>query len=273
MSEGGRHFEGTSAVHEALRKITSKLDELGVPYALVGGMALFHHGVRRFTEDVDLLVTAPSLKTIHEHLEGAGYLPPFEGAKNLRDTTLGVRIEFLVTGQYPGDGKPKSIAFPDPSDVAIERDGIQVIDLPELIELKLASGMSDPGRMKDLADVVELIKTLGLPRDYAAQQLHADVRDKYGELWRSIRATTRRYVRLWRTEWLSLDASSIDEMIAALRGAADALEAMRADGVFLDPEGGAGDDYAYLVTTDPEVARKYDMHDERDFLGKDDDEA
>jgi len=44
---------------------------------------------------------------------------------------------------------------------------------------------------------------------------------------------------------------------------------MRSDGVTLDPDGGTSDDYAHLVTTDPDVARKYDMHDESEFLGND----
>ena len=34
--------------------------------------------------DVDILVTREGLKTIHERLEGLGYVPPFTGSKNLR---------------------------------------------------------------------------------------------------------------------------------------------------------------------------------------------
>src|ERR1700704_1702384 len=101
LSEGSKFFEDKSAVQDALRKITKRLTELEIPYAVVGGMALFHHGVRRFTEDVDLLVTREALQTIHEKLEGLGYLPPFKGSKHLRDTDSGVRVEFLVTGDYP----------------------------------------------------------------------------------------------------------------------------------------------------------------------------
>src|SRR4051794_16030617 len=107
LREGSAHFEGRSSVQIALEKIAARLNELGVPYAVVGGMALFRHGLRRFTEDVDILVTREGLETIHSHLEGSGYRPPFEKSKNLRDTELGVRIEFLTAGDYPGDGKPK----------------------------------------------------------------------------------------------------------------------------------------------------------------------
>ena len=153
LTEGSMHFEQKSAVQQALRNITAQLDALHVDYAVAGGMALFSHGFRRFTEDVDILVTRDGLKTIHDHLEGRGYVPPFRGSKNLRDAENGVRIEFLVTGEYPGDGKPKPVAFPTPHEVAMERDGIRYLNLPTLIELKLASGMSNTDRLKDLADV------------------------------------------------------------------------------------------------------------------------
>src|SRR5262249_18455084 len=92
FSEGSRHFEGKSAVQDALFKLARRLDDLGVPYAIAGGMALYRHGFRRFTEDVDVLVTRDGLNLIHEKLDGLGYLPPFEHSKNLRDTEFGVRI-------------------------------------------------------------------------------------------------------------------------------------------------------------------------------------
>jgi hypothetical protein len=185
LQEGSRHFDETNSVHKTLRKIVRRLDELNVPYALAGGMALFFHGFRRFTEDVDILVTRAGLKVIHEHLEGLGYVPPFAGGENLRDAEFGVRVEFLVTGDYPGDGKPKPIAFPDPKDVAVDKEGIRCLDLARLIELKLASGMTNPRRLKDLVDVQALIEALGLPESFASQ-LHPFVQDKYKEIWKVI---------------------------------------------------------------------------------------
>ena len=58
-------------------------------------------------------------------------------------------------------------------------------------------------------------------------------------------------------------------MIATLDAAADQLRKMQADGVVLDPDVRTADDYAHLVTTDPEVARKYDMHEASEFLEED----
>lgn len=187
MDEGFRHFAQKSEVHSTLRRICLRLNDLGIPYAVVGGMALFEHGFRRFTEDVDLLVTRDDLLRIHQALSGLGYIEPFEKSKHLKDTVNGVRIEFIVTGDYPGDGKPKPVAFPHPGDVAVDRDGIRLISLPRLVELKLASGMTGAGRLKDLADVQELIKSISLT-DTFASQLHPYVQAKYLELWRDVQA-------------------------------------------------------------------------------------
>lgn len=269
MDEGERFFQGTSKTHLALRKIAGKLNELGIDYVIVGGMAMFAHGYRRFTEDVDLLVTREGLKRIHETLEGLGYRPPFDGSKHLRDTEHGVKIEFLVTGQYPGDGKPKPVAFPTPSVVADEIKGVRYINLRSLVELKLASGMSSTERAKDLLDAIEMIKVLGLPRNFA-EKLNPFVQEKFRQLWDDANPPTKRYVTLWRNKWLTSEATSLEDMIAGLQSAAGTLRAMLADGVYLDPEGGTSDDYAHLVTTDPIIARKYDMHDEREFWGEDD---
>ena len=223
---------------------------------------------RRFTEDADLLVTRDSLRLIHEKLDGLGYLPLFPASKNLRDTESGVKIEFLITGDYPGDGKPKPVAFPDPIRAGVEQDGVRYINLPTLIELKLASGMTNPARLKDLADVLELIKALNLKKDLT-EQLDPSVRAKYLELWQQGR---KRFVTLWRNKWLTAEAQSIDDMIASMRDAADTLQAMKDAGVYLDPQGGTSDDYAHLVTDDPEVAKRFDMHEEEEFRDEDQDQ-
>jgi hypothetical protein len=186
MDEGDRHFRHDSDVFKALRKIARRLEDLGIPYAVAGGMSLDAHGFRRLTIDVDILVTREGLKVIHERLEGLGYVPPFTGSKNLRDTESGVRIEFLVAGEYPGDGKPKPVAFPDPEEVGVEIEGVRYVSLPRLVELKLASGMTNAGRLKDLADVMELIRARSLPAEFA-EELNPYVREKYLELWQALR--------------------------------------------------------------------------------------
>jgi hypothetical protein len=62
---------------------------------------------------------------------------------------------------------------------------VRIVTLEKLIELKLASGMTAPDRLKDLADVQELIKVRGLTSDFA-EQLNPYVREQYLELCRAV---------------------------------------------------------------------------------------
>lgn len=181
IREAAKFFMKSDPVHQSLREIARRLSELQIDYAVAGGMALVAHGYDRTTVVVDILVTERGLDAIHQSLGGLGYVPPFAGSRNLRDTNTGVRIEFLVAGQFPGDGKPKAVAFPDPATVAEEIDGIRYVNLAALIELKLASGMSNPGRLRDLADVQELIRTLRLSKEFG-DRLDSSVCSKFHEL-------------------------------------------------------------------------------------------
>lgn len=69
-----------------------------------------------------------------------------------------------------------------------------------------------------------------------------------------------RFETLWRNKWLTSEAKSIDEMADTLEEAAERLREMSAKGVKLDVEmGGVCDDYAFLVTEDPEVAKEFGL--------------
>jgi hypothetical protein len=101
------------------------------------------------------------------------------------DTITGVKVEIITTGEFPGDGKPKSVQFPEPTAISIELNGMKVTRLETLIELKLASGLTAPDRLKDLADVQELIRMLNLSEQLAAQ-IDSSVRDEYLRLWQTV---------------------------------------------------------------------------------------
>jgi hypothetical protein len=136
-------------------------------------------------------MTREGLEIFKQRFLGRGYVLAFSGAaKTFRDTETQVRIEFLITGDYPGDGKPKPVAFPDPSIVFTERSGMRVIPMETLIELKLASGMSAPHRLRDLADVQDLITALKLPIEFA-ESLDASVRETYRQLWKDAKGDSK----------------------------------------------------------------------------------
>ncbi len=183
LREGSKFFMKEGDVYETLKALVKRLDQEGLEYAVIGAMALAAHGFRRFTEDVDILMRPETLARFREKLLGLGYLPAFPDAqKAFRDTRTGVKIEVMTTGEYPGDGKPKPVVFPDPRQAGVDKESLWVIGLEKLVELKLASGLSAPHRLKDLADVQELILHLRLPLEIAGR-LDASVRPEYERLW------------------------------------------------------------------------------------------
>ena len=185
--EARRYFMGEGILNKTLERLSKDLDERGIDYMVIGAVALLAHGYPRFTEDIDLVMTAEGLEKFHEELIGLGYAPAFQGAKKkLRSTTDGVSIEVMTTGEYPGDGKPKPVSMPAPADASTEIDGIRFVTLEKLIELKLASGISAADRLKDLADVQELIKIRKLDAEFG-DKLDPYVRAKYLELEAAVR--------------------------------------------------------------------------------------
>jgi len=192
IRETSGYFEKRGPLFHALHQLVQRLDATAIPYALLGALAMTQHGHARMTEDIDVLLTPAGLDQFRQQFIGRGYRPAFEGAKkSFRDTETGVRIDVVTTGEYPGDGLPKPVAFPDPAnpDITTEVDGIHVLKLEKLIELKLASGMTAPHRLRDLADVQDLIARLNLPLSLAAQ-LDPSVRETYLDLWHKSQLNT-----------------------------------------------------------------------------------
>lgn len=188
-AEGLRYFMGEGNLHGALAQLSSDLKRHGIDYMVIGAVALMAYGYPRFTEDIDLVMTPEGLEAFHRELIGMGYVPAFPGAKKrLRSTREGVSIEVIAAGEYPGDGKPKPVSFPVPADASIDIDGVQIVTLEKLIELKLASGMTAPDRLKDLADVQELIKVRGLTSAFA-EALNPYVREQYLQLCNAVEMT------------------------------------------------------------------------------------
>jgi hypothetical protein len=173
---------GEADVQRALEKLVRTLDTQGIPYAIIGAMALNEFGYRRVTVDVDVLLTAEGLAAFKASTLGRGYVEKFPGSRGFRDPEHGVDIDVVLAGSYPGDGRPKPVAFPNPATSAERGARVALLPLVTLLELKLASGMTAPHRLKDLADVLEVIRTLKLSQELASE-LNPYVREKYLDLW------------------------------------------------------------------------------------------
>ena len=176
---------GEAEVQKALQKLVRRLDGQGISYAIIGAMALNEFGYQRTTVGVNVLLTPEGLAAFKASNLGRGYVEKFPGSRGVRDTEHGVDIDIVLAGSYPGDGKPKPVVFPDPATAAERGARVALLPLPVLLELKLASGMTAPHRLKDLADVQEVIRVQRLPRTLASV-LDPFVRDKYLELWQAV---------------------------------------------------------------------------------------
>lgn len=171
-----------SEAHKALYKLTALLEAEGLAYAIIGAFALNEYGHHRVTVDVDLVMREDDLQVFKSRWLGRGYAERVAGTGRLIDTEFNVPVDVLSTGRFPGDDKPKPIAFPDPRTMALRGERFALLPMPCWIELKLASGMVAPHRGKDLVDVQELCRSAKLPRE-TANELHPWVRDKFLELW------------------------------------------------------------------------------------------
>ncbi len=173
---------GEGGIHDAAAAIGRRLADAGIDYAIAGAIALGEHGFKRLTTDVDVLIRREDLARFKAQWLGRGYVELRPGGKAVRDTTNNIKIDFLLTGDFPGDGKPKPVAFPEPSAAATRGAKYRVVSLPRLVEMKLASGMTAPHRLHDLADVLRLIREAGLVRGFASE-IDPYVRPKFDELW------------------------------------------------------------------------------------------
>lgn len=190
--EGLAFLRGRGMANKTLARLAADLEGRGIDYTVIGAVALNQHGYRRFTEDIALLLSKDGLEAFQRDLVGRGYRPAFTGAtKKFRSTAENVPIEIITTGEYPGDGRPKPVRFPDPGDSYVTIDGVRTLPLETLIELKLASGMSAPDRLRDLADVQELIRLKDLDAGFA-EKLDPYVRDRFLELYGALRAARER---------------------------------------------------------------------------------
>jgi hypothetical protein len=178
-----------SPVHDTMRRLAKAFDDLEIPFAIAGAMAANAHGHRRTTADVDVLLRREDLTRFKDFWIGRGWLDLFEGSKGFKDTLNGVKVDVLIVGDYPGDGKAKPISFPTPESVReIHDESLPFLNLKTLLELKIASGMTAAHRPRDLDDVIQLIRINALDQAYASQ-LNPFVQEKFIELWQAAQIT------------------------------------------------------------------------------------
>jgi hypothetical protein len=178
---------GNQSLWDVAQTCHAALTQSGVPYAVVGGVAVCLHGYQRNTVDLDLLIRREDQDTVHKCLSEAGLAWSAERAEFVSGS--GVPVQFLLSGDRAGRGS--EVRLPDPSDERMTDtvDGLPVLKLSRLIESKLACGQGELRRThKDFADVVELIAVHALGRSFA-RHLHPSLRTVFRQLVEAARGT------------------------------------------------------------------------------------
>ena len=154
--------------------------EAEIPHSVCGGVAVCLHGYQRNTTDVDLIIERERANNVRQIFESTGL--QCDGTGDEFFTADGIAVNFLLTGDRAG--KDSEVRLPSPAgELNVETiEGLPVLSLSRLIEIKIACGAENVRRMhKHFADVVELIAIRKLDGTFA-KYLHKSVRDVYRKL-------------------------------------------------------------------------------------------
>jgi hypothetical protein len=128
------------------RQISRQVDA-----CVLGGIAVNLHGYHRTTIDLDLYTE--DRKVTDVELRAAGARWDSKAREHVLDD---VRIHTVT----PEDARHRVQRVS-------EIDGIRVVSLKDLIAIKLLTGLNFPDRAKDIADVQELVRAIGLDKTFA----------------------------------------------------------------------------------------------------------
>jgi hypothetical protein len=141
-----RMFSAVEKVRERLERSCKALAQAGVPYAVIGGnavaawVATVDDGAVRNTRDVDLLLREEDLAAATEALQAVGFVRGrgmdivvfLDGD----DGKPSQGIHVLIAGKKVKESYVSAAPLPDQ---AIDIDGKRIVDLVELVRMKLNS--------------------------------------------------------------------------------------------------------------------------------------
>lgn len=175
---------GNESVWQVAQQCDAIFRHAEIPYSICGGVAVCLHGYQRNTVDLDMVVRPADSAQIRTLLSQHGC--QWDQARCEFRTGDGFPIQLLMAGQKAGKDSEVTVAVPEGRDNVETIEGMSVVRLTRLIEMKLACGMGDPRRThRDFADVVELILVRGLDGSFA-RFLHKSVRRAFRDLARRI---------------------------------------------------------------------------------------
>lgn len=177
--------------NESLWAVAQRCAELftqaGIAYGVCGGVAVCLHGYQRNTIDIDLIIRPQDSDRVRSLMQENDFTWNPESVEFT--SADGFVVQFLVAGSNAGRDSEVKIALPEGERNVEEIEGLSVVRLSRLIEMKIACGMSNLRRThKDFADVVELIAIRKLDGSFA-RFLHKSVGPTFRQLVRHANAS------------------------------------------------------------------------------------
>lgn len=190
----GAYVMAVQRVEELLRRVTTALAQTGIPHAIIGGNAVaawisaIDPDAARTTKDVDLLIRRDDLGRIADVLRPAGLVPAevlgvsmFVDAKDPSPKS-GVHLLFANEPIRPDDPCPA----PDPEKSRIGVLGYRIIELPELVKMKLLAF-----RLRDQTHLVDML-SVGLIDASWKAQMPAELQGRFQQVFEAFEREERR---------------------------------------------------------------------------------
>lgn len=147
-------WRSMSRLAHQIEEVLARFDGLSKPPALIGGLALAAHRVVRATRDVDFLVLAEDADPMHALLLDLGYrcVHRSEDAANYLRGSDGFDLLYArrpIARQLLQQATVRTTPF----------GTLRVVGAEGLIGFKLQALCNDPGRLRDLDDIRQLLRT------------------------------------------------------------------------------------------------------------------
>jgi hypothetical protein len=142
-----------SRLGRQIEEIGAALNTAGVPFALIGGLALAAHNVVRATSDVDLLAPAVSTADVDAIAAKLGYRCLHRSADVANYLRGDERLDLLFAS------RPLSLRLlREAPERATTFGALRVVSAEGLIGFKLQALANDPRRTQDLEDIRALLR-------------------------------------------------------------------------------------------------------------------
>jgi predicted nucleotidyltransferase len=141
-----------SRLGQQVEEVAAALGEAGVPFALIGGLALAVHHVVRGTTDVDLLADSDSADAVDQVAAKLGYHARHRSPDVLNYLRGDQRLDILLAGRH--------ISRQLLREARVFQTGfgaLPVVSVEGIIGFKLQALANDPRRLQDMDDIRKLI--------------------------------------------------------------------------------------------------------------------